>query len=644
MRKPAGSSNLFSRPLRALQELPGWRATDGDITREDLEELIERLDAVRTYAATAEERFADQLAHTAPQFRDSARNLLHYLSLRHYDLRSIQDRLSALGLSSLGRTEAHTLASLYAVRQALERAGGMHVTHELEPEPGVAFHEGDALLATNTVALLGEAPQGRRVRIMVTLPTEAARNYALVRDLVAAGMDCARINCAHDDAVAWRGMVDHIEQARDETGRSCKIFMDLAGPKLRTGPLEPGPQVLRWRPKRDVRGRVVAPARIWFGPPGVAPPADVRADAVIPVPPEWIAGVRTGDTIEFLDARDSHRKVDVVASVKAGFWGEARKTAYVETGIELRLSGRRGSVQTARVGELPNTEIPIVLSEGETLVLHTDPAPGAPAVRAADGTVLAPAHVACTYPEIFKELAPGHLIAFDDGKIQGVVRSVTDREVHVEITLARPNGSRLRGDKGINFPEATLRGVGLTEKDLADLDFLVDHADGVGMSFVNEPADVERLQDELRKRGRNQLGIILKIETRSGFRRLPWLLLAAMRTHPVGVMIARGDLAIECGWERLAEAQEEILWFCEAAHVPVIWATQVLENLAKTGLPSRAEITDAAMAERAECVMLNKGPYVTKAVRVLDDILRRMQEHQAKKTARLRNLTLAGDV
>ena len=106
-------------------------------------------------------------------------------------------------------------------------------------------------------------------------------------------------------------------------------------------------------------------------------------------------------------------------------------------------------------------------------------------------------------------------------------------------------------------------------------------------------------------------------------------------------MIARGDLAIECGYERLAEVQEEILWICEAAHVPVIWATQVLENLAKSGQPSRAEITDAAMGERAECVMLNKGPHILEAVDVLDDILRRMQAHQTKKQAMLRELRLA---
>jgi pyruvate kinase len=80
---------------------------------------------------------------------------------------------------------------------------------------------------------------------------------------------------------------------------------------------------------------------------------------------------------------------------------------------------------------------------------------------------------------------------------------------------------------------------------------------------------------------------------------------------------------------------------CEAGHVPVIWATQVLENLAKEGMPSRAEISDAASAGRAECVMLNKGPHIVKAVQVLDDILRRMQAHQSKKRSMLRPLQVA---
>ena len=201
--------------------------------------------------------------------------------------------------------------------------------------------------------------------------------------------------------------------------------------------------------------------------------------------------------------------------------------------------------------------------------------------------------------------------------------------------------NKLRADKGINLPDSRLRTPPLTDKDIADLDFVVEHADLVGLSFVRTPDDVRQLQLQLERLGATRLGIVLKIETTTAFEHLPSLLLAAMRGERVGVMIARGDLAVECGYERLAEIQEEILWFCEAAHVPVIWATQVLESLAKKGVPSRAEVTDAAMGERAECVMLNKGPHLVDAVRVLDDILRRMEAHQSKKSARLRRLRLS---
>jgi pyruvate kinase len=149
------------------------------------------------------------------------------------------------------------------------------------------------------------------------------------------------------------------------------------------------------------------------------------------------------------------------------------------------------------------------------------------------------------------------------------------------------------------------------------------------------------LRELLAPRGDRQPAIVLKIETKRGFENLPAMLLEAMKAPRCGVMIARGDLAVECGFERLAEVQEEMLWICEAAHVPVVWATQVLEALAKQGMPSRAEITDAAMGHRAECVMLNKGPHILSAVRTLDDILKRMEAHQCKKRSMMRELHLA---
>ena len=163
----------------------------------------------------------------------------------------------------------------------------------------------------------------------------------------------------------------------------------------------------------------------------------------------------------------------------------------------------------------------------------------------------------------------------------------------------------------------------------------------LAMSFVQRPEDIEQLIAELDRLGRPALGIVLKIETRQAFAELPALLLAVMKHYPLAVMVARGDLGVEVGFERLSEVQEEILWLCEAAHVPVIWATQVLESLAREGIPSRAEVTDAAMSGRAECVMLNKGPYIVQALQFLCNVLNRMETHQQKKTALLRRLDIS---
>jgi pyruvate kinase len=167
------------------------------------------------------------------------------------------------------------------------------------------------------------------------------------------------------------------------------------------------------------------------------------------------------------------------------------------------------------------------------------------------------------------------------------------------------------------------------------------HADAVSLSFVRTPDDVRSLHAELERLGRSGIGVVLKIETRAGFENLPRLLLEGLQRPPLGIMIARGDLAVEIGFERLAEVQEEILWLCEAAHVPAIWATQVLDTLARTGVPSRAEITDAAASVAAECVMLNKGPFVDEAVAALADILRRMEQHRYKKRSLFRKLQVS---
>jgi len=609
----------------------------------DIEGVLIELMAIRADMVAGLARSQPHLAKVHANYRDSARNLLHYLALRRRDLRPLQLRLAALGLSSLGRAESHVMSTVDAV------LGVLHCLVQRAWQPAhqntavIDFAHGERMLAEHTDALLGTATTGRKVRIMVTMPSEAADDYRLVHNLLQQGMDCMRINCAHDDAAAWLWMIEHLRQAERSLGRSCRVVMDLAGPKLRTGPLESGPAVVRIRPSRDAFGRVTAPARVWLTSEESPQLPPTPASACLPIPSSWLGHLRIGEWVEFTDARDAQRAFKIVDVTDRGCWAEATRTAYVVPGTTLRHARGAGKSddRECRIGALPPGENPLTLQKGDLLILTRDRKPGRPATYDSAGKILTPAVIGCTIPEVFDDVRAGEPIWFDDGKIGGVVEKVGKARVLVRITQDHLKAVNLRADKGINLPESTLRLAAMTAKDIEDLPFVAQHADIVELSFANSAEDVELLQQRLTSLGRRQPAIVLKIETRRGFENLPDMLLTAMRSPRCGVMIARGDLAVECGFERLAEVQEEILWLCEAAHVPVIWATQVLETLAKEGRPSRAEITDAAMGLRAECVMLNKGPYIVSAVRVLDDILRRMHAHQAKKRSMLRELHLA---
>src|SRR5688572_1565854 len=601
--------------------------------------MSEELTVIRSEMVGVEEQFLASVDDLPETTRASARNLLHYLALRRHDLRPLQNQLASLGLSAFDQAESQALRN---VDTLLDVVGLLDRRGPLSGVAGLPLDQGRTLLQAHTEALFGRSPVGRDVRIMVTMPAEASSDPALVRELVTSGMDCMRVNCAHDNPDVWSGILRHLARATEQTGRPCRVLMDLAGPKLRTGPVEPGPPVVRWRPQRDIRGRVVTPARIWLTAQERPRPAPAPAAVTLPVRGAWIADLEIGDRIELFDARDARREMTIVAREEGGAWAESTQTAYVMPGTSLLRATRPfDGARRAHVDDLSPTEQLLVVARGDTLILARGAAPGRPAVRSAQGQVLEPAIIGVTLSEVFDDVKPGETVWFDDGRIGGVIRTVNPERIEVTVTHADAAGSKLAADKGINFPDSLLTVPALTPKDLGDLRFVASRADIVGYSFVRTESDVRELQGQLAALGHPELALMLKIETRRAFENLPALLLAAMRSPAAGVMIARGDLAVECGYERLAEVQEEILWMAEASHTPVIWATQVLERLAKDGIPSRAEITDAAMGERAECVMLNKGPHILTAVRALDDILTRMQAHQRKKTAMLRHLGLA---
>ena len=616
------------------------QVTSADAT----DSLIDRLVELRRHTSQVERAQAGRLDRVCQSRRASARNLIHYVSMRQQELRPLQEELMVRGLSSLGRCEANVQATLNAVIDILCQLSGRE--HPPIERAEVEFVRSRELLDDATAALFDGQPVQGAAHIMVTMPSEAARDRVLVGDLVEQGMDCMRINCAHDGPEAWLQMIAKVREASECQRRPCRVAMDLGGPKLRTGPIESGPAVVKWRPRRDELGRVLAPARIWLHRQSLAGTPPLPADAVLPVDADWPADVCAGEELRFTDARGRSRIAVVTEVGEDGVWVESTQTAYVtpETVLNRATSGEDERRSSTKIGALPPSEQYLVLRRGDHLLLGDDHMIGAPARYDAHGRLVRPARIGCTLPSIFQDVAPGERVLFDDGTITARIEEVHSQHLVLEVTEAQSNGTKLRADKGINLPDTDLHLDALTDKDLEDLAFVVEHADIVSYSFVRRAQDVERLQDELQRLGRPKMPIILKIENRQAFECLPSLLLTVMRSPVSGVMIARGDLAVELGWQRLAEVQEEILWMCEAAHIPVVWATQVLDNLAKTGIPSRSEITDAAMGVRAECVMLNKGPHILEAVRVLSDILRRMKDHQVKKRSLFRRLKIADDL
>ena len=435
-------------------------------------------------------------------------NLSQYIALREHDLTDLQYRLAARGLSSLGRSESHVAVALDTLLATLKRLTGESSAGY--PAPGLA-RAGGAELEAEADRLFGKRQKGGpRARVMATLPTEAATEPASVDSLVTAGMDCARINCAHDDPEVWEQMVEQVRAAAARLERPCRVLMDIAGPKCR---------ILR-----------------------------------VKAPPK--TRLLRGDRIVLVD--------------------------------ELR----------------EKTKEPIAFS--------------------------------LNFPELVDQLAVGSEMFIDDGKAAARVVSKGPGRAEIEVYAAREKGVRLKPGKGVNFPSTELDLPPLTSKDFRDLDFIAEHADLVGFSFVQRFDDVELLQDHLVGARPQTRAAGLRFQDRDAARgaQSSALILQSSAHNPTAVMIARGDLAVELGFARLTEMQEEILWLCEAAHTPVVWATQVLDNFVRDGVASRAEMTDAAMAQGAECVMLNKGPYLAEGVGFLRDVLTRMDRHHAKKFAR----------
>lgn len=440
----------------------------------------------------------------------SATNLIQYLALRNEDIRLLQDNLHQAGLSSLASSESHILKQIQSVRQ---RLGATLNPIEIS---NFDYYSAQDELNRFTSNLFGFKKDSSIPHIMVTLDATFEDNIPLIEKLIEAGMNVARINCAHDDERNWLALVEAVHNAADKSGSQCKIYMDIAGPKMRV----------------DLPGK-----------------------------------------------------------------GKENGKMKVTLGME------------------------ILLVETGAKVKHNQSA------------------ISCYEAGVFSNLKKGERIIIDDGKFEGIVIEKKEN-LFLKITRISSKKPFIKKEKGLNLPDTQIKLPALTQADLKTIPFIAKYADIVGCSFLRNTIDLKLIR-KIFSKYKNKPKLILKIETADAVINLPSLLLEAMKDESYGVMIARGDLAVEIGFERLSEIQDEILWICEAANAPVVWATQVLESYSKSGIATRTEVTDAAHAAKAECVMLNKGEYIVDTIKVLKRILNKSGGHSHKKRYSMRPLNIA---
>ncbi|WP_159433151.1 pyruvate kinase [Bacillus massilinigeriensis] len=458
-------------------------------------------------------------------------NLLTYLAIMAKHNPKLEDHLVNHGFSSLNASNPHPL---YTLKQILFHQG---LTVEPPNVQVISPSDSKHLSKLHSEIIFGKLEEKLPFSIMVTLDAKMISQPALVESLLTNGMTIARINCAHDNELIWKELITLIRTTERKLikhgilrNQFCKIYMDLAGPKIRIGKV----------------------------------------------------------------SRDNQHQDS-----------KKQKKIFVRKGDLLRLY-----LDSEKKGHPATNE--------------------------------SPAGVPVTLVKAFKNVRINDRIYIDDGKIHGLVERIRNDHVDVRILFPEKRTAKIKEGKGLNLPDSliSLNLSSLTEKDMKDLAFITENADIVGISFVHSPLDLLKLREELERYSRLDIPVVAKIETKDAIHHLARIILEGLKFNGgFGIMIARGDLAVEVGLENLPFVQDEILNICKAAHTPTIWATSVLEGLTKQGNPTRSEMTDVAQGKRADCFMLNKGPYIVESLMMLKKILTSNQYFPPNNTIH-RNLTV----
>lgn len=295
----------------------------------------------------------------------------------------------------------------------------------------------------------------------------------------------------------------------------------------------------------------------------------------------------------------SHTKHDRLAEL-VGMIRQAEREMGRPIGILADLQGPK-----LRLGEMMDGAA--TLETGQTIRLDLDPAPGTAA------------RLPLPHREILSVLKPGHRLLLDDGKLRLRVDSAAPDHTICTVEF----GGKISARKGVNVPDAILPIAALSDKDRADLDRALDlNVDWIALSFVQRPEDVA----EARKIVGRKAGILSKIEKPQALDQLDRIIELSD-----ALMVARGDLGVELPVEQVPTRQKQITRAARRSGKPVVVATQMLESMITSPMPTRAEVSDVATAiyEGADAIMLSaesaSGQFPIEAVSTMDRIARQVE-------------------
>ncbi|WP_338449491.1 pyruvate kinase [Niallia oryzisoli] len=532
----------------------------------------------------------------------SKQNLCAFLALQRFLNPALDSFLVQEGFSSIQMMSPHVLYSLNKIISHLSPNQRQN-DHYIDIEHAVYLKN------QRNQELLGKSEEDP-ISIMVTLDKTMLDTPEIFKDLLRAGMTIARINLARDHSV-WKKLVEGIRAAEEELGfetqdRTCKIYMDLPGPKIRVGDLRKIKVPLKINTKKTSAVGYLMSQKSHENP--------IKDGFVIKINIDEFTNAAAGQIIHFTDAKGRKRFFTILEIVSpACLKVELNKSAILNGETIVELSPDKKSKLT----NLLEGPVTIKVKMGDILRIYKSyHYLGKPTMNGE------PASIGITLPEALRNVRPKDRVFFDDGNICGVVLEVNDHYLDVEIILTRNNVETIKPDRGVNFPDSLvfLSVPAITKMDITMLAEIIPFVDLIGISFIHHPNDIRILKGYLDQYTERKIGVIAKIETKYALLSLTKIVLEGVNLDLFGVMIARGDLAIEIGYEQLAKAQEGILEICRAAHAPVIWATSILNQMNKTGIPLRAELTDAYTGLRSDCIMINKGPYISNSVKFLQQL------------------------